>query len=77
MAARWWRHDRLRAKLAETPILVIRPGVQANGHESAQRRLEDGATQVCFTLEDAHIGAAQRLVMNDIDEEKAVRAPVR
>jgi predicted PurR-regulated permease PerM len=62
---------RLRAKLSETPILVIRPGVQANGKESAQRLIEDGATQVCFTLEDAHTGAAQRLVMSQIDAAKA------
>jgi predicted PurR-regulated permease PerM len=53
---------RMRAKLPQTPILVIRPGVQANGKDSAQRLTEDGANQVYFTLEDAHKGAAQRLV---------------
>jgi predicted PurR-regulated permease PerM len=53
---------RLRAKHPTTPILVIRPGVQANGKESALRLTEDGATQVCFTLEDAHTGAEQQLI---------------
>ena len=45
---------RLRAKFPATPILVIRPGVQENGKESAQRLIEDGVNQVAFTLEDAH-----------------------
>jgi predicted PurR-regulated permease PerM len=54
---------RLRLKLPVTPILVIRPGVQANGKESAMRLTEDGATQVCFTLEHAHTAAEQQLVM--------------
>jgi predicted PurR-regulated permease PerM len=44
---------RLRAKLPETPILVIRPGAQARGGESSQKLMEDGARQVCFTLEEA------------------------
>ena len=52
---------RLRAKLPQTPILVIRPGVQANGKESAQKLTEDGASQVCFTLEDAHTGGRTRV----------------
>ena len=52
---------RLRAKLPDTPILVIRPGVQENGKESALRLTEDGASQVCFTLEDAHTVAEQQL----------------
>jgi len=52
---------RLRAKLPDTPILVIRPGVQANEKESALRLSEDGASQVCFTLEEAHTVAEQRL----------------
>jgi predicted PurR-regulated permease PerM len=57
---------RLRAKLPRTPILVIRPGVQANGKESALRLTEDGATQVCFTLEDAHTIARQQLVTGQL-----------
>jgi predicted PurR-regulated permease PerM len=61
---------RLRAKLPTTPILVIRPGVQANGKESAQRLTEDGASQVCFTLEDAHTGAEQQLVMSQTAADK-------
>ena len=44
---------RLRAKLPNTPVVVIRPGGQANGQESSQRLTEDGARQVCFTLESA------------------------
>ena len=44
---------RLRAKLPHTPVVVIRPGGQANGQESSQRLTEDGARQVCFTLESA------------------------
>jgi hypothetical protein len=53
---------RLRAKLPGTPILVIRPGAQANGQESSQRLTEDGARQVCFTLEDAHTVVEQQLL---------------
>jgi predicted PurR-regulated permease PerM len=44
---------RLRAKLPQTPILVIRPGAQTRGQESSRRLTEDGAGQVCFTLEEA------------------------
>ena len=44
---------RLRAKLPNTPVVVIRPGGQADGQESARRLTEDGARQVCFTLESA------------------------
>jgi predicted PurR-regulated permease PerM len=44
---------RLRAKLPNTPVVVIRPGGQANGQESSLRLTEDGARQVCFTLESA------------------------
>ena len=44
---------RLRAKLPSTPVVVIRPGGQANGQESSQRLTEDGAHNVCFTLESA------------------------
>ena len=54
---------RLRAKSPETPLLVIRPGVQANGKESAMRLTEDGASHVSFTLEDAHLVAQQHLVV--------------
>jgi len=52
---------RLRAKMPDVAILVIRPGVQANGEESARKLTEDGATQVCFTLADARTAAEQRL----------------
>lgn len=55
---------RLRAKLPNTPILVIRPGVQADGKESAEKLTLDGATQICFTLEDARTAAEQRLGMS-------------
>jgi predicted PurR-regulated permease PerM len=66
---------RLRAKHPTTPIVVIRPGVQANGKESAQRLTEDGATQVCFTLEDAHTAAAQQLITSQSAATKvALRA---
>jgi predicted PurR-regulated permease PerM len=61
---------RLRAKLPATPILVIRPGVQANGKESAQRLIEDGASQISFTLEDAHRAAEQHLVMGRVEAAK-------
>ena len=44
---------RLRARLPSTPVVVIRPGGQANGQESSLRLTEDGANQVCFTLESA------------------------
>ena len=44
---------RLRAKLPHTPVVVIRPGGQAHGQESSQKLTEDGARQVCFTLESA------------------------
>ena len=44
---------RLRTRLPKTPIVVIRPGAQARGQESSQRLTEDGAGQVCFTLESA------------------------
>jgi predicted PurR-regulated permease PerM len=56
---------RLRAKLPRTPILVIRPGLQANGTESAQKLIEEGASRVCVTLEEAHRAAEQQLVMQE------------
>ncbi len=52
---------RLRAKLPETPILVIRPGAQARREESSQRLIEDGAGQVCFTLEEARTSVERQL----------------
>ena len=55
---------RLRAKLPGTPILVIRPGVQANGTESAAKLIAEGANRVCVTLEEAHRAAEQQLVMS-------------
>ena len=61
---------RLRAKLPATPIIVIRPGVQANGKESAQRLTEDGANHVSFTLEDAHTTAEQYLVRSQVEAAK-------
>jgi len=65
---------RLHAKLPATPILVIRPGVQANGKENALRLTEDGATQVSFTLEHAHTAAEQQLVMNEIEAARTQTA---
>jgi predicted PurR-regulated permease PerM len=62
---------RLHAKLPETPILVIRPGVQANGKENALRLTEDGAAHVSFTLEDAHTAAEQRLVMGQVEAARS------
>jgi hypothetical protein len=56
---------RLRAKLPATPILVIRPGVQANGTDSAAKLIADGAKRVCITLEEAHRAAEQQLVMSE------------
>jgi predicted PurR-regulated permease PerM len=53
---------RLRAKLPNTPVVVIRPGGQANGEESSQRLTEDGAQQVCFTLESARTTIEQVIV---------------
>jgi predicted PurR-regulated permease PerM len=66
---------RLRAKLPATPILVIRPGVQANEKESAKKLLEDGASMVCATLEEAHTTAEQQLVKGQNDSAKAIAAP--
>jgi hypothetical protein len=65
---------RLRAKLPVTPILVIRPGVQANGKESAQKLTDDGASQVCFTLEDAHTAVERQLAASSVGATKI--APV-
>ncbi len=53
---------RLRAKLPKAAILVIRPGVQANEKESAQRLVEDGASMVCASLEEARVAAQHLLV---------------
>ena len=53
---------RLRAKLPRTTILVIRPGVQTNAKESAQRLVEDGANMVCATLEEARTAVDHLLV---------------
>ncbi len=53
---------RLRAKLPNTPILVIRPGGQTDGQESSKRLTEDGAGQVCFTLEEARTIVGQQLL---------------
>jgi predicted PurR-regulated permease PerM len=66
---------RLHAKLPATPILVIRPGVQANGQENALRLTEDGATQVSFTLEHAHTVAEQQLVMGQASASRSPSLP--
>ncbi len=63
---------RLRAKLPQTPILVIRPGVQANGKESALKLTTDGATLVCFTLEDTRTAVEQQLVTTRSAPARAV-----
>jgi hypothetical protein len=55
---------RIRAKLPDTQILVIRPGIQANGQESAQKLTEEGASGVAFTLQEAHTKAEQLLSMS-------------
>lgn len=65
---------RLRAKLPRTTILVIRPGVQANEKESAQRLLEDGANMVCATLEEARTAAAHLLVRSRNQTAEAIAA---
>ncbi len=53
---------RLRAKLPQTPILVIRPGAQARVSESSQRLTEDGASEVCFTLEEARTSVERQVL---------------
>ncbi len=63
---------RLRAKHPQTPILVIRPGVQANGKDSAQKLTEDGATHVCFTIEEAHTSASYLLRTKQIRAARTV-----
>jgi hypothetical protein len=55
---------RLRAKLPSTPILVIRPGVQAHGKESAQKLTMDGASSIAFTLEEARATVDRLLLPN-------------
>jgi orotate phosphoribosyltransferase len=54
---------RLRAKLPSTPILVIRPGVQGHGKESAQKLTADGASSIAFTLEEARSTANSLLLL--------------
>jgi predicted PurR-regulated permease PerM len=66
---------RLRAKLPRTPILVIRPGAQARGQESSQRLTEDGAGQVCFTLEEART-IVERQVLREAVTAAAVTTGV-
>ncbi|MEA2700387.1 MAG: hypothetical protein QOI66_4658 [Myxococcales bacterium] len=65
---------RLRAKFATTPILVIRPGLQADAKESAGRLIEDGASQVCFTVAEAHTVAEQYLVRAQAEAPKILAA---
>ena len=57
---------RLRAKLPNTPILVIRPGVQADAHESSQKLTADGAGHVCFSLAEARAFVERRLTLDMI-----------
>ena len=45
---------RLRAKLPDTPIVVIRPGVPPTARENARRLIADGATAVAFSIEEGH-----------------------
>ncbi len=59
---------RLRAKLPTTPIVVIRPGVQARSRESAESLTADGATSVVFTLQDAQLKVDQQLPPRTADE---------
>jgi hypothetical protein len=65
---------RLRAKLPLTPILVIRPGVQAIEQESAKKLLEEGASTVCVTLGEAHTAAERQLVASHAGSAKIVAA---
>jgi predicted PurR-regulated permease PerM len=65
---------RLRAKLPLTPILVIRPGVQASEKESGKKLLEEGASTVCATLEEAQTAAQQQLVAGQSGSTKNVAA---
>ena len=53
---------RLRAKFPKTPILVIRPGVQTDGQDSAQRLTVEGAGHVCFSLAEAHTFVERQLL---------------
>lgn len=53
---------RLRVKLPNTPILVIRPGVQADGQESSHKLTVDGARHVCFSLAEAHTFVERQLL---------------
>ncbi|MES1206235.1 MAG: hypothetical protein ABUS79_09890, partial [Pseudomonadota bacterium] len=53
---------RLRLKLPKTPILVIRPGAQTDGQESARGLATDGAGQVCFTLAEARTYIERQLL---------------
>ncbi|MDB4981524.1 MAG: putative permease, partial [Myxococcales bacterium] len=59
---------RLRAKFPTTPIVVIRPGVQARNRESAESLTADGATSVVFTLQDAQLKVDQQLPPRATDE---------
>jgi predicted PurR-regulated permease PerM len=65
---------RLRAKFPATPILVIRPGLQADAKESAGRLIEDGASQVCFTMAEAHTVAEQYLISAQAEAPKILAA---
>jgi hypothetical protein len=62
---------RLRAKLPKMPILVIRPGVQAHGKESAQKLTADGASSIAFTLEEARTMVNSQLAASDLLNERA------
>jgi predicted PurR-regulated permease PerM len=45
---------RLRAKLPDTPIVVIRPGIPPSAREGARKLTADGATAVAFSVEEGH-----------------------
>ncbi|MBV8382249.1 MAG: hypothetical protein JOZ63_06565, partial [Planctomycetaceae bacterium] len=52
----------LRARFAETPILVGRWGVTSDPEELAQRLTSVGASQVVFQLPDARDRILQRIL---------------
>jgi len=61
---------RLRAKLPDTPIVVIRPGVQGKNRESAEQLTSDGASSVVFTLQDAQLKVDQHLLLTAADGDQ-------
>ena len=53
---------------------MIRPGLQADAKESAGRLIEDGASQVCFTVAEAHTVAERYLVRGQAEAPKIFAA---